>query len=356
MIHNRGTGILARRYANGGTVDIKASEGFREDAYWDPHGQTWTIGFGTTTYSDGSPVQPGDKITEKEADEQFASHSAKDMDYINKFAANNGYDWTDSQKAALSSFVYNLGPGALAQVTNHGQRSDEEIAEAMLLYTKAGGEELPGLVTRRGQESAQFRSGIDGVTVKYDETGKKQYYDKDGNLVNIAGPGKTYKQPTWGEQHKLWLEGKVGDNVPGDIYGTPGADQNYIRDWELTTAQDPAFAAHFKAIQDLRRRRDTGQVGGHTTDPKTGQKTYHGTPTGTVDADGNKQYTFPNRGGRIIGRYEEGGEVEDKKWWQFWKDDGEEEQLDEAAGWQAESDKYAEENKHLSKHLSLIHI
>ena len=303
--------MKSKFYNKGGEVDIKKSEGFREDAYWDPHGQVWTIGYGTTKYSDGSPVQPGDKITEKQADEELTSYTNKDLAYIDKFEANNGYNWTPEQKQAIASFTYNLGQGALNQVTNFGQRSDEEIAEAMLKYTKAGGVELPGLVARRQQEAAQFSAGSEGYTTKYDEKGKKQYVDKDGNLVNIAGAGKTYKQPTWKEQHDLWLSGNVGDNVPGDVYGTPGKDQGYLRDWERTTARDnPSTRQHFQAIQSLRHRRDTGQVGGHTTNPNTGQKTYHGTPTGTVDADGNKQYTFPNRGGRIIGGYNEGGEVE----------------------------------------------
>jgi lysozyme len=46
---------------------IKRFEGCRLEAYQDSVG-VWTIGWGTTRYPDGSPVSPGDKITQAEAD------------------------------------------------------------------------------------------------------------------------------------------------------------------------------------------------------------------------------------------------------------------------------------------------
>ena len=69
-----------------------------------------------------------------------------------------GYDWNDNQIGALTSFIYNLGKGGLKQLTKDGTRSNKVIAQKIPLYNKAGGRTLPGLVTRRNEEAAQFIS------------------------------------------------------------------------------------------------------------------------------------------------------------------------------------------------------
>jgi len=46
---------------------IKRFEGCYLEAYLDPVG-IWTIGWGTIKYPNGNPVQPGDRITQEEAD------------------------------------------------------------------------------------------------------------------------------------------------------------------------------------------------------------------------------------------------------------------------------------------------
>ncbi len=66
------------------------------------------------------------------------------------------YNFTDNEVAALNSFIFNLGRGALDQVTDGGTRSKEEIASKMLEYNQAGGEQLEGLVKRRKDERDVF--------------------------------------------------------------------------------------------------------------------------------------------------------------------------------------------------------
>ena len=70
------------------------------------------------------------------------------------------YNWSQSQKDALTSFLYNLGPRALNQVTAQGTRTNEEIADKMLEYNTSKGEVMAGLTQRRREESDQFRSGL----------------------------------------------------------------------------------------------------------------------------------------------------------------------------------------------------
>ena len=56
----------------------------------------------------------------------------------------------------MVSFAYNLG--SIDELTANGKRTKKEISQKMLLYTKAKGKELPGLVRRRKAEQKLFLS------------------------------------------------------------------------------------------------------------------------------------------------------------------------------------------------------
>ena len=75
--------------------------------------------------------------------------------------AKRGYSLSENQVAALTSFTYNLGKGALSQVTADGTRDLNTVGEKMKLYNKAGGQYLQGLQNRRNSEYALFRQGED---------------------------------------------------------------------------------------------------------------------------------------------------------------------------------------------------
>lgn len=132
---------------------IKKFEGFRATAYRDPVG-VLTIGYGHT-----SGVKPGDKISEQYAEmllmEDLQPLRSKLMAYDPE------YHWNENEYNALLSFMYNLGVNSLDQVTKNGKRTKEQISEAILLYNKAGGRVLPGLVTRRKEERDLFNSNKD---------------------------------------------------------------------------------------------------------------------------------------------------------------------------------------------------
>ena len=78
--------------------------------------------------------------------------------YVVSYNKRVGYDWNENQIDALSSFVYNLGKSRLKQLTAGGSRSNEVIAEKILLYKRAGGRVLKGLEQRRQEESEHFKS------------------------------------------------------------------------------------------------------------------------------------------------------------------------------------------------------
>ena len=131
---------------------VKEKEGYRSKAYQDAVG-VWTIGYGTT-----KGVKKGDEITMEMAEERLREELQDFLSHVKYFANQNNYEWNKNQVGALTSFCYNLGKGALTQVTKGGTRSDDEIAKKMRLYYNAGGRKLRGLEIRRNEEADHFLS------------------------------------------------------------------------------------------------------------------------------------------------------------------------------------------------------
>lgn len=152
------------KLSNKGLELIKRFEGFRSAPYRDAVG-VWTIGFGNTYYPDGRKVSGSDKpLTIGEA-------SQLKLDIINKdFAPAVNTLLADEIKAgkvnqnmfdALVSLSYNIGTGALSRssVIRHlKQGNKQKAADAFLLWVKAGGRTLNGLVRRREAERKLFLS------------------------------------------------------------------------------------------------------------------------------------------------------------------------------------------------------
>jgi GH24 family phage-related lysozyme (muramidase) len=91
---------------------IKEFEGCHLSAYPDPlsGGEPWTIGYGTTRYSNGTPVKRGDMINVIEADMLLRLEIDRITDKLRTTVPHwNVMD--DDQRSALVSFAYNLGAG-----------------------------------------------------------------------------------------------------------------------------------------------------------------------------------------------------------------------------------------------------
>ena len=131
---------------------VKQKEGFTPVAKKD-YAQ-YSIGYGTKANSPNEGP-----ITPEEADRRLREVLAKTQKNVIDHAAKYGYNWDQKKIDALTSFTYNLGPGALNQLTAKGTRKDDEIGKKILEYNKAGGQSLPGLVARRSEESITFSSG-----------------------------------------------------------------------------------------------------------------------------------------------------------------------------------------------------
>ena len=120
-------------------------------AFWDY--KQYSIGYGTKASG------PDEMITEAEADKRLREEISKSYQYVASYAKQKGYNWDQGKMDALASFVYNLGPGQLKNLTNDGKRTDAEIAQALPLYNKAGGKVLAGLEVRRTAELGMFTGG-----------------------------------------------------------------------------------------------------------------------------------------------------------------------------------------------------
>ena len=132
---------------------IREFEGCRLQAYLCPAG-VWTIGYGTTRYNDGRPVQASDRITPNEADlllrqevDRIAAKLSGTVPYWSEMSGN--------QKSALISFAYNLGSGfygaagfgTITRVLKN--RQWKNVPAAMLLYRNPGSHFESGLKRRR---------------------------------------------------------------------------------------------------------------------------------------------------------------------------------------------------------------
>lgn len=131
---------------------IKSFEGLRLNAYQDAVG-VWTIGYGHTR-----TAAPGQRITLGQATALLRDDVATFERAVTRAVR---VPITENQFAALVSFAYNVGSGALNSSTllrrlNAGDVSG--AADEFLRWNRAGGRVLAGLTRRRVAERALFLS------------------------------------------------------------------------------------------------------------------------------------------------------------------------------------------------------
>ena len=131
---------------------IKKFEGCVLKAYRCPAG-AWTIGYGHT-----SGVKSGMVITEAQAEEFLKADCKWAEKAVNEW--DKRYNWNQNQFDALVSFTFNCGAGNLKTLLASGNRTIAEISEKILLYNKANGKTLEGLVRRRKEEKALFDAKV----------------------------------------------------------------------------------------------------------------------------------------------------------------------------------------------------
>ena len=119
----------------------KATKAVKTEKYY-------TIGYGHY----GKDVGEKQTITKEEALTLLKKDMKRFETRVMKY--NNCYNFTQNEFDALVSFAYNVGN--IDQLTAKGTRTKKEIADAMLLYIKSGGNVLDGLRKRRIRERELF--------------------------------------------------------------------------------------------------------------------------------------------------------------------------------------------------------
>lgn len=142
------------------------------NAYWDKLGSVWTIGIGSTLRLDGTPVEKGDKITLEEAYQLLNRHLEVEIYPHLKF------NTTQEKFDAFLSFIYNVGIDQFNRSTllryHMNKKGPEDITKAFMMWNKAGGKVIPGLIARRMTEAELYNTG-NLVFYGYDNKRDKYY-------------------------------------------------------------------------------------------------------------------------------------------------------------------------------------
>jgi lysozyme len=143
---------MARKINDLGLALIKSAEGLRLEAYRCPAG-VLTIGYGST----GPHVREGMIITPGEA-ERFLMLDLKRFE-TGVEAMTDMVPTNDNQFSAMVCLSFNIGLNAFATSTvlkKHKKGDYEGAGNAFLLWNKARGQVLKGLVKRREDERSLY--------------------------------------------------------------------------------------------------------------------------------------------------------------------------------------------------------
>lgn len=156
---------------------IKSFEGCHLKAYICPAGK-YTIGYGHT-----AGVKMGDKITQAQAEQMLKSDLVVYENHVKSLKR----DFNQNEFDALVSFCYNCGIGCLKTLCKN--RTNAQIAEALLLYNKANGKVLEGLNRRRKEERDLFlnKQSINEATKTVNKLPYKVKTKCDLNIRSGAG-------------------------------------------------------------------------------------------------------------------------------------------------------------------------
>lgn len=131
---------------------VKKYEGCELKAYKCPAG-VWTIGFGSTTRPDGTPVKQGDVIDMATAEAWLDSYIINNVTpHLKELKI------TANQRTALVSLIYNIGWGAFSKSKCYKAIKEQDWGTAYREWTwiTGGGKVLNGLIKRREEERFLF--------------------------------------------------------------------------------------------------------------------------------------------------------------------------------------------------------
>ena len=183
---------------------VKEFEGFRKTAYRCPAG-VLTIGYGRT-----ENVKPNE-VTNVSLETILLKKRLKlDMNYVKNEMVK--YNLSENEIYALTDFVFNLGRENLKNLTANYTRTKDDIKKSILLYNKANGKVLQGLVKRREWEYSLFSEERQGKLL-ISLNGKKYEYcekHKTENGTDYALMKETnVSRETWISEKEIIEKGRI---------------------------------------------------------------------------------------------------------------------------------------------------
>jgi len=138
-----------------GLALIRGWEGCRLKAYKDPVG-ILTIGYGHTSMAGPPEVRLGMTISQEEAERMLATDLVRYEAAVDTVITQ---PMNENERAAMISLCYNIGGSGFARSSvaryfNEGNKA--KAAASFLMWVKAGGKTLPGLINRRNAEMDLF--------------------------------------------------------------------------------------------------------------------------------------------------------------------------------------------------------
>jgi lysozyme len=136
----------------GGLIGIASHEGYKDTAYIPVPGDVATIGFGSTTNSDGSRVALGQRTTPVASLKRLGEHVEVFEDAVRTCAPVPMYQY---EFDAYVSLTYNIGANAFCKSTLSKKLiayDYEGACKEILKWDKFKGKSLPGLTKRRTEE------------------------------------------------------------------------------------------------------------------------------------------------------------------------------------------------------------
>lgn len=145
-----------------GLAAVGHFEGNRNEAYIDP------VGIPTMCYGHTQGVHMGQQLSDRECQQLLKEDLGKAFRVVDRYS---DLPLPPTRRAALASFVYNVGPGAFQRSTLLRKLNAGDVRGAcneLARWVYAGGKRLDGLVRRRAVELALCLYGL-GETRLTDE-------------------------------------------------------------------------------------------------------------------------------------------------------------------------------------------
>lgn len=244
---------------------IREFEGCHLSAYRCPAG-VWTIGWGSTTINN-KVVREGDTITQAQADEQLAADAQRFHGAIIR-AIPMAATLRPEQQAALVSWTYNVGVGAMQDSTLRrrllaGDNPNTVAGQELPRWDKAGGKALAGLTRRRAAEVRLFTGGAaieaqqqpaktSGVEIPAGMVGPRKAPDlKPGDYHLVADDRRQIMAAFTHDGKQLWsipclCRGQAGDtewkttgsDTPPGLYKVGKVYRDYEQDPSTKFSED----------------------------------------------------------------------------------------------------------------------